>query len=56
MSMFCYQCQETARNTACTKRGVCGKIETTANLQDLLVYSLQGLAVFAEKIDSALDR
>jgi hydroxylamine reductase len=48
MSMFCYQCQETARNTACTMRGVCGKNEETANLQDLLIYVLQGIAVYAE--------
>jgi hydroxylamine reductase len=54
--MFCYQCQETARNTACTKRGVCGKNETTSNLQDLLIHALQGMAVFAENIDGALDR
>lgn len=44
MSMFCYQCQETARNTGCTVRGVCGKNEVVANLQDLLIYSLKGLA------------
>ncbi|MCK4350755.1 MAG: hydroxylamine reductase, partial [Candidatus Krumholzibacteria bacterium] len=56
MSMFCYQCQETARNTACTKRGVCGKNEIMANLQDLLIHTLQGIAVFAENIDGALDR
>ena len=56
MSMFCYQCQETAKNIACTKRGVCGKDETTSNLQDLLIHSLQGMSVFAENIDEALDR
>lgn len=56
MSMFCYQCQETAKNIACTKRGVCGKDETTSNLQDLLIHSLQGMSVFAENIDGALDR
>ena len=56
MSMFCYQCQETAKNAACTKRGVCGKDETTSNLQDLLIHSLQGMAVYAEKINATLDR
>jgi hydroxylamine reductase len=45
MSMFCYQCQETAKNRGCTRRGVCGKAEETANLQDLLVYVLRGIAV-----------
>lgn len=44
MSMFCYQCQETAKGTGCTVKGVCGKDENVANLQDLLVYSLKGLA------------
>jgi hydroxylamine reductase len=31
--MFCFQCQETAKNTGCTVKGVCGKPEETANLQ-----------------------
>lgn len=44
MSMFCNQCQETAKNTGCTINGVCGKREETANIQDLLVYACQGLA------------
>ncbi len=44
MSMFCNQCQETAKNTGCTISGVCGKKEITSDLQDLLVYACQGLA------------
>lgn len=44
MSMFCNQCQETAKNTGCTINGVCGKKEITANLQDLLVFACQGLS------------
>lgn len=44
MSMFCYQCQETAKNTGCTARGVCGKNDEVAGLQDLLIYSLKGLS------------
>ena len=47
--MFCYQCQEAAKNTGCTVKGVCGKTEETANLQDLLLYSLKGLAIYGEK-------
>ena len=43
--MFCYQCQETAGNKGCTIKGVCGKNEDTANLQDVLVYSLKGLGI-----------
>ncbi|MTI58887.1 MAG: hydroxylamine reductase [Firmicutes bacterium] len=49
MSMFCYQCQETAKNEGCTIRGVCGKTEDVANLQDLLVYLLKGISVYARK-------
>ncbi len=48
--MFCFQCQETAKNTGCTIRGVCGKPEETANLQDLLIYALKGIAVYAERL------
>ncbi|MBN1885519.1 MAG: hydroxylamine reductase [Candidatus Krumholzibacteriota bacterium] len=51
--MFCFQCQETAGNAGCTKRGVCGKDETTANMQDLLLYVLRGVAVHAERLDQA---
>ncbi|NLX92964.1 MAG: hydroxylamine reductase, partial [Clostridiales bacterium] len=44
MSMFCYQCQETAKGTGCTVRGVCGKNEEVAKLQDLLIYTLKGIS------------
>ena len=44
MSMFCYQCQETAKGQGCELRGVCGKTEEVAKLQDLLIYSLKGVA------------
>src|SRR6056297_1930778 len=44
MSMFCYQCQETAKNEGCTIVGVCGKKDDVANLQDLLVFILRGIA------------
>lgn len=56
MSMFCYQCQETARNSGCTVKGVCGKDERAANLMDLLIYVLQGMAIYAEKLDTPLER
>jgi len=42
--MFCYQCQETAKNVGCTIIGVCGKTEDVANLQDLLIYLTKGLS------------
>ncbi len=49
MSMFCYQCQETAKNTGCTVKGVCGKNEEVAKLQDLLIYVCKGIAEIAVK-------
>ena len=42
--MFCYQCEQTARGEGCGKSGVCGKKPDVAALQDLLVYTLTGLA------------
>lgn len=42
--MFCYQCQETARNTGCTVKGVCGKNEEVSNIQDLLIYVTKGIS------------
>jgi len=47
MSMFCYQCQETAKGTGCTIKGVCGKTDEVANMQDLLIYVTKGVSVFA---------
>ena len=44
MSMFCFQCQETAKGTGCEVRGVCGKTEEVARLQDLLVYTVKGIS------------
>lgn len=49
MSMFCYQCQETAAGKACTMRGICGKTADVANLQDLLIFVLKGVAYFTDK-------
>ncbi|MDD3001205.1 MAG: hydroxylamine reductase [Candidatus Riflebacteria bacterium] len=42
--MFCFQCQETAKNTGCTIQGVCGKKADTANLQDKLIQQLKIIA------------
>ncbi|WP_352400777.1 hydroxylamine reductase [Anaerotignum sp.] len=49
MSMFCYQCQETAKGTGCEIRGVCGKNEEVAKLQDLLVYVTKGISEIVVK-------
>jgi len=45
--LFCYQCQETAKGTGCTISGVCGKTENVANLQDLLIHTIKGIAIYA---------
>jgi len=42
--MFCYQCQETAKNSGCTVNGVCGKTGDVAELQDLLLYVAKGIS------------
>ncbi len=47
--MFCYQCEQTARSVACTVKGVCGKEDEIASLQDTLIYSLKGLALVVEQ-------
>lgn len=51
--MFCFQCQEAAKNEGCTIKGMCGKENSTANLQDLLVFNLKGIAVIAQKSKAA---
>lgn len=53
MSMFCHQCQEAAKGTGCTVRGVCGKDETVSNLQDVLLYALKGLSIVASSARKA---
>jgi hydroxylamine reductase len=47
--MFCYQCQETAKGTGCTVKGVCGKTDEVSNLQDLLLFVTKGVAYYADK-------
>lgn len=49
MGMFCFQCQEASKNTGCTVKGVCGKPEELAKMQDLLIYVLKGIAFYAQK-------
>ena len=45
--MFCFQCEQTAKSTACVKQGVCGKSPDVAALQDLLIYAVKGLSLVA---------
>ncbi len=47
--MFCYQCEQTFRGTGCVDNGVCGKDPATADLQDLLVHGLKGVAMYADR-------
>ncbi|MDB8791402.1 hydroxylamine reductase [Romboutsia sp. 1001216sp1] len=60
--MFCFQCQETAGCTGCTKFGVCGKSPDLARMQDLLIYTTKGLSEVTtrlrnegKKIDSTIN-
>jgi hydroxylamine reductase len=60
--MFCYQCEQAAQGTGCTRIGVCGKQPDVAALQDLLIYGLKGVAFWANearkagKKDAEIDR
>lgn len=53
MSMFCYQCQEASKGTGCTLRGVCGKRDDVAKLQDVLIYVLKGISIYTTKAREA---
>ena len=46
-NMFCFQCQETSKNTGCTIKGVCGKTADVANLQDLLIFLCKGISHYS---------
>ena len=49
MEMFCYQCEQTAKETACDMFGVCGKSPRVAALQDLLVFACKGISMYAHR-------
>ncbi|OOM75978.1 hydroxylamine reductase [Clostridium puniceum] len=51
--MFCYQCEQTVGGKGCTKIGVCGKTPEIAAMQDLLIYQLKGISIYAKEL---LDR
>lgn len=48
--MYCFQCQETSKNTGCTVMGVCGKTPEVANLQDLLIFVCKGISKFSVRL------
>src|SRR5690554_3701804 len=59
MSMFCFQCQEASKGTGCKVRGICGKPDDVANLQDLLIYTMKGISLYlveARKLDLANEK
>jgi len=47
--VYCHQCEQTAKGGACDVKGVCGKDETTAALQDLLLHATQGISMYAHR-------
>ncbi len=56
--MYCYQCEQAAKGTGCTKVGVCGKDPETAALQDLLIHTAKGVSMYAHRARAlgAIDR
>ncbi len=51
--MFCFQCQETAKGTGCTLRGVCGKMPETSRWQDLLLSVVRGVGTIADCLNES---
>ncbi len=51
--MFCFQCQEASKGTGCTLSGVCGKTPEVANMQDLLLFVVRGVAVYNQELRKA---
>jgi len=49
VGMFCYQCEQTAKGTGCDYLGVCGKSPEVATLQDLLIYAVKGISMYAHR-------
>jgi hydroxylamine reductase len=47
--MFCYQCEQTKQGKGCDQIGICGKDETTAALQDLLIHAVKGISMYAHR-------
>ncbi|RRD40975.1 hydroxylamine reductase [Leptotrichia sp. OH3620_COT-345] len=50
MSMFCFQCQEAAKNIGCTVKGICGKTDEVSNLQDILVFVVKAVANYSSQL------
>ncbi len=54
-NMFCFQCQETAQGKGCTTVGVCGKKADTSALQDLLIYTAKGVALYSSILRKSVE-
>ena len=54
MSIFCFQCQDTAMNKVCTIRGVCGTTSEPANLQDLLIHMAKTVSAYIELLNDKI--
>ncbi|MDX9845666.1 MAG: hydroxylamine reductase [Tenuifilaceae bacterium] len=50
MSMFCFQCQEAAKGSGCSIKGVCGKTDDLAKTMDLLMFTLKGMSVYSSAL------
>ena len=49
--MFCFQCEQTRLRKGCTTIGVCGKTPQVAELQDLLVHAVKGMALYGNALN-----
>jgi hydroxylamine reductase len=49
MSMYCYQCEQVAKGTACEQVGTCGKSAEVAALEDLLIHAVKGISMYAHR-------
>jgi len=47
--MFCYQCQEAAKGTGCTIKGVCGKTDDLSASMDVLIFVSKGVSIYANE-------
>ena len=61
--MLCYQCEQTQRTPSfagcASERGACGKDAVTSDLQDILIYQIQGIAQYAQlarSVGAAVDK
>jgi hydroxylamine reductase len=60
--MYCNQCEQTVKGIACINTGVCGKNSEVSDLEDVLIYALCGLSLYADEArkqgmaDAELDR